>query len=112
MDGDATPEQWKAVIEHAKTHEKVDQAYPGWKEKLGYTGESSATSGSIALGRARSGPFAGSLGLRAMLRYGFPVSPLVLLGWLCWVVSPCTEDLSSLFRRSSSVSSLRFPSFW
>ena len=104
MDGDATPEQWKAVIEHAKTHEKVDQAYPGWKEKLGYTGESSATSGSIALGRARSGPFAGSLGLRAMLRYGFPASPLVLLG--------CTEDLSSLFRRSSSVSSLRFPSFW
>jgi len=52
MDGDATPEQWKAVIEYAKTHEKVDQAYPGWKEKLGYTGESSATSGSIALGRA------------------------------------------------------------
>merc|ERR1712008_367415 len=40
------------VVEYAKTHEEikgafltfqkdVDQIYPGWKEKLGYTGESS-----------------------------------------------------------------------
>merc|ERR550537_1103901 len=40
------------VIEYAKTHEEIkgafltfqkdaDQIYPGWKEKLGYTGESS-----------------------------------------------------------------------
>jgi hypothetical protein len=40
------------VIEYAKTHEEskgafltfqkdADQIYPGWKEKLGYTGESS-----------------------------------------------------------------------
>merc|ERR1712110_410322 len=40
------------VIEYAKTHEELkgafltfqkdaDQIYPGWKEKLGYTGESS-----------------------------------------------------------------------
>ena len=40
------------VIEYAKTHEEMkgafltfqkdsDQIYPGWKEKLGYTGESS-----------------------------------------------------------------------
>merc|ERR1719150_1515599 len=40
------------VVEYAKTHEEIkgafltfqkdaDQIYPGWKEKLGYTGESS-----------------------------------------------------------------------
>ena len=40
------------VMEYAKTHEEIkgafltfqksaDQIYPGWKEKLGYTGESS-----------------------------------------------------------------------
>jgi len=61
--GEDAWKQWKAgtygevslsdgVIEYAKTHEELkgafltfqkdaDQIYPGWKEKLGYTGESS-----------------------------------------------------------------------
>jgi len=61
--GEEAWKQWKAghfgdislsdgIIEYAKTHEEIkgafltfqkdaDQIYPGWKEKLGYTGESS-----------------------------------------------------------------------
>merc|ERR1739848_504360 len=61
--GEDSWKQWKSgaygevslsdgVIEYAKTHEELkgafltfqkdsDQVYPGWKEKLGYTGESS-----------------------------------------------------------------------
>merc|ERR1711881_623119 len=61
--GEDAWKQWKSgaygevslsdgVIEYAKTHEELkgafltfqkdaDQIYPGWKEKLGYTGESS-----------------------------------------------------------------------
>jgi len=61
--GEESWKQWKAgmfgdvslsdgIIEYAKTHEELkgafltfqkdaDQIYPGWKEKLGYTGESS-----------------------------------------------------------------------
>merc|ERR1712178_157928 len=61
--GEEAWKQWKAgtygdvslsdgVVEYAKTHEEIkgafltfqkdaDQIYPGWKEKLGYTGESS-----------------------------------------------------------------------
>merc|ERR1712193_333440 len=46
------------VIEYAKTHEELkgafltfqkdaDQIYPGWKEKLGYTGESSVQAASF-----------------------------------------------------------------
>merc|ERR1740121_2901450 len=46
------------VIEYAKTHEEIkgafltfqkdaDQIYPGWKEKLGYTGESSVQAASF-----------------------------------------------------------------
>jgi ribulose-bisphosphate carboxylase large chain len=46
------------VIEFAKTHEEIkgafltfqkdaDQIYPGWKEKLGYTGESSVQASSV-----------------------------------------------------------------
>ncbi|CAE7614067.1 rbcL [Symbiodinium microadriaticum] len=46
------------VIEFAKTHEEIkgafltfqkdaDQIYPGWKEKLGYTGESSVQAASF-----------------------------------------------------------------
>merc|ERR1712050_701653 len=46
------------VIEYAKTHEELkgafltfqkdaDQIYPGWKEKLGYTGESSVHAASF-----------------------------------------------------------------
>ena len=45
-------------IEYAKTHEEIkgafltfqkdaDQIYPGWKEKLGYTGESSVQAASF-----------------------------------------------------------------
>merc|ERR1712050_792913 len=46
------------IIEYAKTHEEIkgafltfqkdaDQIYPGWKEKLGYTGESSVQAASF-----------------------------------------------------------------
>jgi ribulose-bisphosphate carboxylase large chain len=46
------------VVEYAKTHEEIkgafltfqkdaDQIYPGWKEKLGYTGESSVQAASF-----------------------------------------------------------------
>merc|ERR1712127_1147420 len=48
----------EGVIEYAKTHEELkgafltfqkdsDQIYPGWKEKLGYTGESSVQAASF-----------------------------------------------------------------
>ena len=51
--GDASPSD--GVIEYAKTHEEIkgafltfpkdaDQIYPGWKEQLGHTGESSVPS--------------------------------------------------------------------
>merc|ERR1712216_221590 len=67
--GEDAWKQWKAgmygevslsdgVIEYAKTHEELkgafltfqkdaDQIYPGWKEKLGYTGESSVQAASF-----------------------------------------------------------------
>merc|ERR1712118_443937 len=67
--GEDAWKQWKAgtygevslsdgVIEYAKTHEEMkgafltfqkdaDQIYPGWKEKLGYTGESSVQAASF-----------------------------------------------------------------
>merc|ERR1719463_198816 len=67
--GEESWKQWKAgtygevslsdgVIEYAKTHEELkgafltfqkdaDQIYPGWKEKLGYTGESSVQAASF-----------------------------------------------------------------
>ena len=67
--GEEAWKQWKAgqfgnislsdgVIEYAKTHEEIkgafltfqkdaDQIYPGWKEKLGYTGESSVQAASF-----------------------------------------------------------------
>merc|ERR1711979_187476 len=46
------------IIEYAKTHEEIkgafltfqkdaDQIYPGWKEQLGYTGESSVQAASF-----------------------------------------------------------------
>ena len=51
------------VIEFAKTHEEIkgaftfqkdaDQIYPGWKEKLGYTGESSVQAASFDCGRPK-----------------------------------------------------------
>merc|ERR1712227_705305 len=67
--GEEAWKQWKAgmfgdvslsdgIIEYAKTHEEIkgafltfqkdaDQIYPGWKEKLGYTGESSVQAASF-----------------------------------------------------------------
>merc|ERR1719160_1442831 len=67
--GEDAWKQWKSgaygevslsdgVIEYAKTHEELkgafltfqkdaDQIYPGWKEKLGYTGESSVQAASF-----------------------------------------------------------------
>merc|ERR1712232_599924 len=67
--GEDAWKQWKAgiygnvslsdgVVEYAKTHEELkgafltfqkdaDQIYPGWKEKLGYTGESSVQAASF-----------------------------------------------------------------
>merc|ERR1712139_233873 len=67
--GEDSWKQWKSgaygevslsdgVIEYAKTHEEMkgafltfqkdaDQIYPGWKEKLGYTGESSVQAASF-----------------------------------------------------------------
>ena len=54
------------VIEYAKTHEEVkgafltfpkdaDQIYPGWKEQLGYTGESSVPQCASAPARTSCG---------------------------------------------------------
>ncbi|KAL9139347.1 rubisco, partial [Amphidinium carterae] len=60
------------VIEYAKTHEEMkgafltfqkdaDQIYPGWKEKLGYTGESSVQAASFDWQKkATAATFAGS----------------------------------------------------
>merc|ERR1712019_59825 len=63
MEGDASDKNiafmlQDDVIEYAKTHEEIkgafltfqkdaDQIYPGWKEKLGYTGESSVQAASF-----------------------------------------------------------------
>merc|ERR1712203_458518 len=60
------------VIEYAKTHEEIkgafltfqkdaDQIYPGWKEQLGYTGESSVQAASFDWKkRAGAAAFVGS----------------------------------------------------
>jgi len=60
------------VVEYAKTHEEIkgafltfqkdaDQIYPGWKEKLGYTGESSVQAASFDWKKkAAAAAFAGS----------------------------------------------------
>jgi ribulose-bisphosphate carboxylase large chain len=60
------------VIEFAKTHEEIkgafltfqkdaDQIYPGWKEKLGYTGESSVQAATFDWAKkAAAAPFVGS----------------------------------------------------
>merc|ERR1712151_1478195 len=69
MGGEEAWKLWKAgmygdvslsdgIIEYAKTHEEIkgafltlqkdaDQIYPGWKEQLGYTGESSVQAASF-----------------------------------------------------------------
>ena len=60
------------MIEYAKTHEEIkgafltfqkdaDQIYPGWKEKLGYTGESSVQAASFDWAkRASAAAFVGA----------------------------------------------------
>ena len=81
--GEEAWKQWKAgqfgnislsdgVIEYAKTHEEIkgafltfqkdaDQIYPGWKEKLGYTGESSVQAASFDWAkRASAAAFVGA----------------------------------------------------
>ena len=81
--GEDAWKQWKAgqfgnislsdgVIEYAKTHEEIkgafltlqkdaDQIYPGWKEKLGYTGESSVQAASFDWAkRASAAAFVGA----------------------------------------------------
>ena len=81
--GEEAWKQWKAgqfgnislsdgVIEYAKTHEEIkgafltfqkdaDQIYPGWKEKLGYTGESSVQAASFDWAkRASAAAFVGT----------------------------------------------------
>merc|ERR1712072_564376 len=62
------------IIEYAKTHEEIkgafltfqkdaDQIYPGWKEKLGYTGESSVQAATFDWAKKASATaFVGSTG--------------------------------------------------
>jgi len=63
------------IIEYAKTHEEIkgafltfqkdaDQIYPGWKEKLGYTGESSVQAATFDWAKkASAAAFVGSASL-------------------------------------------------
>ena len=73
------------MIEYAKTHEEIkgafltfqkdaDQIYPGWKEKLGYTGESSVQAASFDWAkRASAAAFVGaSVAAAKKGQRGFP----------------------------------------
>merc|ERR1712137_437253 len=79
------------VIEYAKTHEEIegafltfqkdaDQIYPGWKEKLGYTGESSVQAASFDWKRKASaaysiGASASSNSARVQMKAGYDDVP-------------------------------------
>merc|ERR1712151_960392 len=80
------------VIEYAKTHEEIkgafltfqkdaDQIYPGWKEKLGYTGESSVQAATFDWQKkAAAAAFVGSSpaqssSARVQMRHGYDDAP-------------------------------------
>merc|ERR550537_178289 len=96
------------VIEYAKTHEEIkgafltfqkdaDQIYPGWKEKLGYTGESSVQAASFdwkkkAAAAAFVGASASASSARVQMKAGYDDVPCMPDYYEKPVTSFCNQE--------------------